>query len=111
MNGNSFVIKGPYAGNLNTQISWFFATESSRPRTIVIRGKFDTEKEVDFLFCGYKNGSGAPTLFNRRGWSGTGTIHVSQKIQVETEFEVFCRFMSDDEVSGDGIEIASVVIR
>lgn len=110
--GNSFVIEGPYAGNLNTQISWFFAMESSRARTIVIRGKHDTEKEADFLFCGYKNGSDEPILFNPWGWSGSGTINLSQKIQnVEKEFEVFCRFASDESVSGNGIEITSVVIR
>ncbi len=112
MDGKSFVIEGPYPGNLNTQLSWFFATRPSRVRTVVIRGSLDTEKYADFLFCGYKNGSGSPILFNEKGWSGSGTINVSQKIQnVESELEVFCRFVSDEAVSGQGIRILSVAVR
>jgi hypothetical protein len=112
MDGDNFIIQGPYAGNLNTQLSWFFSTKPSRARTVLIRGTFDTEKDADFLFCGYKNGSGSPILFNGEGWSGSGSINMSQKIQnVKSELEVFCRFASDEAVSGKGIQISSVVVR
>ncbi len=112
LSGKSLVIDGPYAGNLNTQVSWFFSMKPNRVWTLVVRGKYDTEKDADILTCGYKIlPDGPASLFQEGGWSGKGTLYVTERIEpTGGELEVFCRFVSDENGSGKGIRISSIAI-